>query len=164
MIYERHLELSTNRSEPVPGSARRCLPRRPARHEVLLGIRAPVLRESRSRRLVDPGARWSRARSWPRRAESWKTGFSADGDAIPLGEVRQKGGKVVHAWAVRGDADPSRLVSNPCQIEWPRGSGRIRTFPEVDRAGWYSLDEARERLLPAQAAFLERLAAVVRSG
>jgi len=91
-----------------------------------------------------------------------ETGFSAEGPATALGEIRQKGGKVVHAWAVRGDADPDRLQSNLFELEWPRGSGRTRTFPEVDRAGWFTLDEARERLLPAQTPFLERLAQALR--
>ena len=91
-----------------------------------------------------------------------ETGFAADGPATPLGEIRQKGGKIVHAWAVRGDADPDRLRSNLFELEWPRGSGRKRTFPEVDRAAWFSLDAARERLLPAQVQFLERLAAALR--
>jgi predicted NUDIX family NTP pyrophosphohydrolase len=86
-----------------------------------------------------------------------ETGFSADGRAIGLGHVRQAGGKVVHAWAVEGDADPAALRSNTFQIEWPRGSGRMRSFPEVDRAEWFSLDEARRHLIPAQTAFLDVL-------
>ena len=89
-----------------------------------------------------------------------ETGFAADGPATSLGEIRQKGGKVVHAWAVRGDADPDRLKSNLFELEWPRGSGRRRTYPEVDRAAWFPLDAARERLLPAQVPFLERLAMI----
>jgi predicted NUDIX family NTP pyrophosphohydrolase len=86
-----------------------------------------------------------------------ETGFSAEGAALPLGAVRQKGGKVVHAWAVRGDADPLRLRSNTFELEWPRGSGRKQAFPEVDRAEWFAPDEARRRLLAAQLPFLDRL-------
>jgi predicted NUDIX family NTP pyrophosphohydrolase len=86
-----------------------------------------------------------------------ETGFSAEGDAIPLGTIRQKGGKVVHAWAVRGDADPGRLASNTFELEWPRGSGRRRKFPEVDRAAWFAPDEARRRLLAEQVPLLDRL-------
>lgn len=96
-----------------------------------------------------------------RRELAEETGFSAEGDAAALGEIRQKGGKVVHAFAVRGDADPHALRSNLCEIEWPRGSGRRLAFPEVDRAAWFALEEARQRILPAQSAFLDRLAAIL---
>jgi predicted NUDIX family NTP pyrophosphohydrolase len=74
-----------------------------------------------------------------------------------LGHVRQRGGKIVHAWAVSGDVDPGQLRSNTFELEWPRGSGQIRSFPEVDRAAWFNLAEARRRVLPAQAAFLDVL-------
>jgi predicted NUDIX family NTP pyrophosphohydrolase len=87
-----------------------------------------------------------------------ETGFLAAGEAIPLGSVRQPGGKIVHAWAVRGDADPRALRSNRFELEWPRGSGRMQSFPEVDRAEWFDLAEARRRILPAQASFLDALA------
>jgi predicted NUDIX family NTP pyrophosphohydrolase len=90
-----------------------------------------------------------------------ETGFTAEGPTLPLGQVTQKGGKIVHAWAVRGDADPSRLVSNTFELEWPPKSGKRRAFPEVDRAEWFTLDEARRRIKPAQAAFLDRLAAAL---
>ena len=91
-----------------------------------------------------------------------ETGFAAEGTALPLGEIRQAGGKLVHAFAMQGDADPSRLHSNEFELEWPKGSGRRRNFPEVDRAEWFDLDEARRRVNPAQVAFLERLAAALR--
>jgi len=77
---------------------------------------------------------------------------------LPLGEVRQKSGKVVSAWALEGDLDAGAIVSNTFELEWPPRSGRIQTFPEVDRAGWFPLDAAREKLLPAQAPFVDRLA------
>jgi predicted NUDIX family NTP pyrophosphohydrolase len=83
----------------------------------------------------------------------------SDGPALPLGEVRQKSGKIVYAWATRTDFDPRALRSNTFEIEWPRGSGRLREFPEVDRAAWFDLAEARRRILPAQAAFLDALVA-----
>jgi predicted NUDIX family NTP pyrophosphohydrolase len=79
------------------------------------------------------------------------------GDLLDLGEVRQKSGKVVHAWAARGDFDPTELRSATFEVEWPPRSGRRRTFPEVDRAGWFSPAEAAEKLIPAQVAFVERL-------
>ena len=80
------------------------------------------------------------------------------GELIDLGEVRQRGGKVVTAWALEGDADPAAIHSNTFTIEWPPRSGRMREFPEVDRAGWFGLDEARERILRAQVPLLDRLA------
>ena len=81
-----------------------------------------------------------------------------DGALQPLGSVKLKSGKVVHAFAVEGDLDPEAIVSSTFELEWPPRSGRISTFPEVDRAGWFGLDEAREKLNPAQAAFVDRLA------
>jgi len=80
-----------------------------------------------------------------------------EGDATPLGEVRQAGGKVVHAWALPGDLDVTKTTSNTFEIEWPPRSGKLQTFPEVDRAAWFDLDRARRKLLPAQRAFIDRL-------
>lgn len=77
--------------------------------------------------------------------------------AIPLGEIRQRGGKVVHAWALPGDLDPAAARSNTFTLEWPRGSGRLETFPELDRVAWFGLGEARLRLKEAQVPFLDRL-------
>jgi predicted NUDIX family NTP pyrophosphohydrolase len=75
----------------------------------------------------------------------------------PLGEIRQRNGKQVTAWAVEADFDVSTVVSNTFEIEWPPRSGRTQEFPEVDRAAWFSIAEAREKLNPAQAEFLVRL-------
>jgi predicted NUDIX family NTP pyrophosphohydrolase len=80
-----------------------------------------------------------------------------DGAPSPLGEVRQAGGKVVHAWAVASDVDVSQITSNTFEIEWPPHSGKMRKFPEVDRAGWFDLGTARRKLLPAQREFVARL-------
>lgn len=99
-----------------------------------------------------------------RREFEEETGFAAPGEALPLGSVKQAGGKIVHAWAVRGDLDPARLRSNRFELEWPRGSGRVQSFPEVDAGAWFDLAEAREKLLPAQAPFLDALAATARPG
>ena len=77
--------------------------------------------------------------------------------AVALGDIRQSGGKVVTAWAVEGDADVSTIRSNTFEMEWPPGSGARRSFPEVDRAGWFSLRDAATKLLPGQRPFLERL-------
>jgi predicted NUDIX family NTP pyrophosphohydrolase len=81
-----------------------------------------------------------------------------DGELVALGEVRQRSGKVVTAWALAGDADADVMRSNTFTMEWPPRSGEMREFPEVDRAAWFSLDEARERILPGQAPLLDRLA------
>jgi predicted NUDIX family NTP pyrophosphohydrolase len=80
------------------------------------------------------------------------------GELLDLGEVRQKAGKVVRAWAAVGDLDAAAVVSNTFEMVWPPRSGQLRSFPEIDRAGWFGLAEARERILPAQAPFLDRLA------
>jgi predicted NUDIX family NTP pyrophosphohydrolase len=81
-----------------------------------------------------------------------------DGEPLVLGEIKQKSGKLVCAWALEGDLDATAASSNTFTIEWPPRSGQVREFPEVDRAEWFGLDEARERINPAQAALLERLA------
>jgi predicted NUDIX family NTP pyrophosphohydrolase len=80
-----------------------------------------------------------------------------DGEPIELGEVRQKSGKLVRAWALAGDLDTATVQSNTFELEWPRKSGTIRSYPEVDRAEWFALPEARRRLIPAQVPLLERL-------
>ena len=80
-----------------------------------------------------------------------------EGPFVPLGRVRQAGGKVVDAWAAPGDIDVSAMRSNTFEIEWPPRSGKMRQFPEVDRAGWFDTEAARRKLLPAQREFLDRL-------
>lgn len=79
------------------------------------------------------------------------------GEVKPLGEIKQAGGKVVKAWALEGDCVAEDIRSNLFNLEWPPKSGKIQEFPEVDRAGWFDLKEAREKLLPSQLEFLERL-------
>ncbi|MFE0455270.1 NUDIX domain-containing protein [Streptomyces sp. NPDC058914] len=81
-----------------------------------------------------------------------------DGEAIPLGEVRQANGKIVTAWAVEADLDPVSIEPGTFVMEWPPRSGRTQEFPEVDRVAWYGLDRSREVIVKAQAAFLDRLA------
>ncbi len=80
------------------------------------------------------------------------------GEPTDLGEVHQKSGKVVHAWALEGDLDPAAVKSNTFALEWPPRSGQMREFPEIDRAQWFGVEEARERINPAQVALLDRLA------
>jgi predicted NUDIX family NTP pyrophosphohydrolase len=89
-----------------------------------------------------------------------ETGCRPPGQPRPLGEVKQKGGKVVHLWAVEGDCDVTAFRSNTFTMEWPPKSGRRATFPEVDRAEWFALAEARRKLLESQRAFLDRLEAL----
>jgi predicted NUDIX family NTP pyrophosphohydrolase len=79
------------------------------------------------------------------------------GELTELGSVKQRGGKVVTAWAAEGDLDADAVESNTFTMEWPPRSGRTAEFPEIDRAGWFEIETAREKLLPAQAEFLDRL-------
>jgi predicted NUDIX family NTP pyrophosphohydrolase len=83
------------------------------------------------------------------------------GEPLDLGEVRLKSGKVVQAWALPGDLDPARATSNLVEMEWPRKSGSWLTVPEVDRVAWFDAAEARRRLNPAQAVFVDRLEAAL---
>jgi predicted NUDIX family NTP pyrophosphohydrolase len=92
-----------------------------------------------------------------RREFQEETGFAIEGDFVGLGTIRQAGGKLVSAWALEGDCDPAALISNLTQIEWPPRSGKIIEIPEVDRGAWFSLQEARDRLLQSQTTFLDRL-------
>jgi predicted NUDIX family NTP pyrophosphohydrolase len=86
-----------------------------------------------------------------------ETGTTAAGPFLPLAAVRQASGKIVTAWACEGEFDPATLVSNEFELEWPARSGRMQRFPEVDRAGWFPLDEARRRILKGQLALLDEL-------
>jgi predicted NUDIX family NTP pyrophosphohydrolase len=88
-----------------------------------------------------------------------ETGHEPPGTPFPLGQVKQPGGKVVHAWGLEGDFEPGALRSNTFSVEWPKGSGQLRDFPEVDRADWFDLPEAHRRILSAQAPLLDVLAA-----
>lgn len=90
-----------------------------------------------------------------------ETGKPIDGDFIKLQPIRQKSGKTVHAWAVEGDVDHTNIVSNTFEIEWPPRSGKRKTFPEIDRAGWFTLQEAKQKLVPAQAKLIDELEAIL---
>ncbi|MDQ3009673.1 MAG: NUDIX domain-containing protein [Acidobacteriota bacterium] len=92
-----------------------------------------------------------------------ETGLPPAGPFLELGEVRQKAGKVIHAWACKGDADPASLKSNVMRAEWPYKSGRWITFPEVDQYLWCDPQTAHEKLNPAQAEFVDRLIALLPS-
>lgn len=88
-------------------------------------------------------------------------GIAPHGECRPLGEVKQKGGKIVTGFALPGDLDVNAIRSSVFEMEWPLRSGRRQSFPEVDRAAWFPVAEARARILPAQAAFIDRLLAIV---
>ena len=83
------------------------------------------------------------------------------GQALDLGSITQKGGKVVHAWAIEGDLDPAAAHSNTFELEWPPRSGGRAAFPEVDRVAWFEPGEARRRVNPAQVPFVDRLEAIL---
>jgi len=86
-----------------------------------------------------------------------ETGFSVSGEFLSLGTVRQLSGKVVSAWAVEGDCDPEKLISNTCEIDWPPRSGKKLEIPEVDRGAWFTIEQARESMLSSQTPFLDTL-------
>jgi len=88
-----------------------------------------------------------------------ETGVKVEGEFLPLGDVKQAGGKIVQAWALEGDLDPSLIRSNTFTLEWPPRSGSVREFPEVDSAKWFLMPVARQKLLFGQREFLARLSA-----
>lgn len=92
-----------------------------------------------------------------RREFEEELGTRPEGGLIPLGEVRQKAGKVVQAWAIEGNLDVAKVRSNTFEMEWPPRSGKKQSFPEIDRAEFFTLDEARKKINPAQAEFIDRL-------
>jgi predicted NUDIX family NTP pyrophosphohydrolase len=86
-----------------------------------------------------------------------ETGFTANGPFHAMKPLKQPSGKVVHAWLMEGDFDPSLVRSNTFKLEWPRNSKKFIEVPEVDRAGWFTLEVAREKILPGQCPFLDEL-------
>jgi len=96
-----------------------------------------------------------------RREFEEETGIRPEGKFLSLGQVRQAGGKVVSGWAFEGDLDPASLKSNTFALEWPPKSGKMREFPEVDRAGWFSIEEAGQKILPGQVGLLDALVKII---
>jgi predicted NUDIX family NTP pyrophosphohydrolase len=96
-----------------------------------------------------------------RRETEEETGFMPEGEFIELPAVRQKAGKLVHAWAIEADCDPAQLRSNAFSMQWPPRSGKMAEFPEVDRGAWFGMEEARVRLLESQHPLLDALRALV---
>ena len=86
-----------------------------------------------------------------------ETGHQPAGPFLPLAQRKQPGGKLIDAWATENDWDSSKLISNTFSMEWPKGSGRLQAFPEVDRAEWFEISEAAQRILPGQRGFLDEL-------
>jgi len=91
-----------------------------------------------------------------------ETGFVAQGSFQPLAPIRQAGGKLVHAWAFEGDCDAQAIHSNTFELEYPPHSGQWKTFPEADRAGWFSLPQARQKILKSQEPLLDQLEQMLR--
>jgi predicted NUDIX family NTP pyrophosphohydrolase len=92
-----------------------------------------------------------------RRELAEETGFELEGPFLPLGSIRQKSGKIVHAWACPGEVDPTRLTSSTFEMQWPPRSGRLQRFPEVDRVAYVDPELAQKKLNPAQAELVVRL-------
>ena len=119
-------------------------------------------------------AAWSIPKGEPERGEDLldaaqrefeeETGVKAAGPLVPLKPIRQKGGKIVHAWACEGDCDPARIRSNTFSIEWPPHSGKRSEFPEIDRAEFFDLATARIKIKAGQEDLLRQLEAIVRRG
>lgn len=88
-----------------------------------------------------------------------ETGFKVDGEFIELGKLKQPSGKIVHAWALEGNIDASQITSNTFTLEWPRNSGRIQEYPEVEKGDWFDLETARKKMHKGQVRFLDKLIA-----
>ena len=104
--------------------------------------------------LIDPG---EDPRAAAQREFTEETGCRPEGAFRPLSPIEQKGGKTVLAWAAEGDCDAESIMSNTFELEWPPHSGRMQQFPEADRAGWFTVREARQKIIPAQIALLDEL-------
>ena len=92
-----------------------------------------------------------------------ETGFSVKGEFLPLTPVKQPGGKIVYAWAIQGDFDPGKFISNTFNITWPPGSGKKQQFPEIDKAAWFDIPAAIEKILKGQIPLLQELQNIVES-
>ena len=90
-----------------------------------------------------------------RREFEEELGHKAQGELVPLGRIRQRGGKCVEAFSMQGDLDPDSIISNNFTVEWPPRSGRFKVYPELDRVGWFTESAAREKILPSQVPLLD---------
>ena len=90
-----------------------------------------------------------------------ETGFEIEGDFIELGRIKQPSGKIVFVWAAEKDLDETKMVSNKFSLEWPKRSGIMREYPEIDRAGWFEIELARKKILKGQQGFIDRLLSAI---
>jgi predicted NUDIX family NTP pyrophosphohydrolase len=90
-----------------------------------------------------------------------ETGYKPAGDFIELPAIKQKGGKIVQCWAVTGDLDPATITSNTFEMEWPPRSGKKKSFPEIDKAAWFSIDTARQKINERQIDFIDKLLEII---
>jgi predicted NUDIX family NTP pyrophosphohydrolase len=90
-----------------------------------------------------------------------ETGFEADGEFIDLGELNQSSKKIVHVWALERDLDITNVVSNTFTLEWPKNSGKVQKFPEVDKAGWFDIEIAKKKIRKGQIGFIDRLMGII---
>jgi predicted NUDIX family NTP pyrophosphohydrolase len=91
-----------------------------------------------------------------------ETGIKISGEFIQLNPIKQKAGKMVYAWAVEGDIDPAKVKSNSFEIEWPPRSGKMKSFPEIDKAAWFHVGDAQKKIIAAQSAFIKELESKIR--
>lgn len=90
-----------------------------------------------------------------------ETGFEVDGEFIELGELQQPSKKIIHAWALEKDLDETKIMSNTFTLEWPKNSGRVQEYPEVDKAGWFDIEQANEKILKGQIGFINKLVEII---
>ena len=104
------------------------------------------------------------AQAAARREFQEETGFPAAGEFLPLTPLKQPSGKLIQAWAFEGDCHPGAIKSNTFTLEWPPRSGHTKDFPEIDRAGWFTLEEAKVKIIQGQAGFIEELQRILKGG
>lgn len=90
-----------------------------------------------------------------------ETGFEVDGEFIELGELKQPSKKIVRAWALEKDLDEAKVMSNTFTLEWPRNSGRVQEYPEIDKAGWFDIEQAKKKILKGQIGFIDKLVEII---
>ena len=91
-----------------------------------------------------------------------ETGYEIEGNFIDLGEIKQPSGKIIHAWAIERDIDTANIMSNTFALEWPKNSGNVKEYPEIDKAEWFKIDQAQCKILKGQVGFIEKLIAMLR--
>ena len=91
-----------------------------------------------------------------------ETGYEIEGNFIDLGEIKQPSGKIIHAWAIERDIDTANIMSNTFALEWPKNSGNVKEYPEIDKGEWFKIDQAQRKILKGQVGFIEKLIAMLR--